>query len=237
MCEENQRLDAVLSRFAPSSEIVRLNREASRKAVCVDRELFALLARCEQARELTDGYFDVAALTGGNGLMLEAERCTVQFTRPDVAIDLGAMGKGYALDCGREIVLRFGVTSALLQGGTSSVLAIGEDEWPIDLRPPSLTDAAPMERVMLKDCGFSCSATRHPAQAQSDLVNPLSGETLPGDDACVVVATTATEAEIFSTALLAMGREKAQTFLATQNTVGLQVGWSGSANCQVAWLR
>ena len=47
--------------------------------------------------------------------------------RTDAAIDLGAVGKGYALDGGHEIALRYGVTSGLLQGGTSSILAFGEE--------------------------------------------------------------------------------------------------------------
>src|SRR5205085_4791669 len=104
--EEIVRLDGVLSRFNPSSEIARVNREAGNRAVRVDREAFSLLEQCEQARMLTDGYFDV---TSGMGLALDAETCSVRFTRPDATLDLGAVGKGYALDCGREILLRYGV--------------------------------------------------------------------------------------------------------------------------------
>lgn len=222
VCEEIQRLDAVLSRFNASSEIARVNRAASQKATRVDREMFALLVRCEQAREMTDGYFDVTATTGGNGLLLEAERCTVAFTRTDLAIDLGAIGKGYALDCGREILSRFGVNDALLQGGTSSVLAIGDDEWPVAIRHP-LKPEEIVKRITLKNRGFSCSAIRHVHQAQSDIVNPHSGALLSGADACVVFAENAAEAEIFSTALLAMGRENANVYL--KHITDLHVEW------------
>ncbi|NOT61285.1 MAG: FAD:protein FMN transferase, partial [Acidobacteria bacterium] len=223
VCEEIQRLDAALSRFNPTSEITRLNRLASAQAVRVDRELFALLVRCEQARELTEGYFDVTALSGGNGLMLDAERQTVRFTRPQTAIDLGGVGKGYALDCGRGILERFGILTGLLQGGTSSVLALGTDEWPIDIRYPLQSEAAPIARVRLANCGFSCSAIRHPMQTHSDLVNPLSSEALRGDDACVVMAANAMAAEIFSTALLAMGKAKALRYLAQHTDLKLTV--------------
>lgn len=241
VCEEFQRLDAVLSRFNPSSEIARINREAHTKAVRVDRELFALLTRCEQARALTQGYFDVTAISGGKGFVLDAERCTVQFTPPDAAIELGAIGKGYALDRGREIVQRFGIEHALLNGGTSSVLAIGDDEWAIDVRHP-LAPNVIVQRINLTNRALSCSATRHPGQADSDVVNPMNGSPIMGDDACVVVAPTATDAEIFSTALLAMGKEKVAQYLA--NNTPIAVGWSeanllgdGSTNCQFAWLR
>lgn len=224
VCEEIQRLDGGLSRFNPSSEIARLNREAKTKAVRVDREIFALLECCEHAREKTDGYFDVTALSGGNGLVLEPERCAVRFRRTNVAIDLGAIGKGYALDCGRAMLERFGVTSALLQGGTSSVLVMGPDEWTIDVRHP-LKPGEIVQRLALKNCGFSCSAARHPDQSESDVVNPHSGESLSGDEACVVLAESATEAEIFSTALLAMGQEKATRYLVDNLAAEMNVIW------------
>lgn len=212
VCEEIIRLDGALSRFNPGSEIARVNREARTKAVRIDREIFALLERCEHERQHTDGYFDITATSGGAGFELNAERCEVRFTKPDAVIDLGAIGKGYALDCGREILLRYGVTDGLLQGGTSSVLAIGDGEWPIDIRHP-LKPEVVVQRIVLKNRGFSCSAVRHLDQSQSDVVNPHLGERLSGDDACFVLAESATEAEIFSTALLAMGRERTRKYL------------------------
>ncbi len=223
VCEEFQRLDDTLSRFNPCSEIARVNREARNNPVRIDREIFALLERCERARESTDGYFDVTAASGGNGLVLDVERCSVRFRQPDSVIDLGAIGKGYALDCGREILSRFGVDWGLLNGGTSSVLAIG-GPFTIDVRHP-LTPERIVQRLALTNRALSCSAVRHPAQAQSDVVNPLTGAPIAGDDACVVLASSAVAAEIFSTTLLAMRREKADFYLGTMDCSDLQVEW------------
>jgi FAD:protein FMN transferase len=229
VCEEIQRLDAWLSRFDQRSEIARINREATDKFVRVDRELFALLERCEQARVATDGYFDVTQCAA---MVLNADACAVRLTRADAAIDMGAIGKGYALDCGREIVLRYGVTSGLLQGGTSSVLTIGDDKWPIDIRHPLKPDVV-VQSLALKNCGFSCSAARHLDRSQSDVVNPHSGDSVSGDEACVVLAERAADAEIYSTALLAMGREKAMQYLEVENNAGwVAVGKNGNIKCQ-----
>lgn len=219
--EEFVRLDNALSRFDPRSEIARINREAGSNPVKVDRELFALLDKCERARRLTKGYFDVARAAS---LALNEERCTVQFMNAEGKIDLGGVGKGYALDCGREIMLRYGVTSGLLQGGTSSVLAVGEDAWPIDIRHPQTPDVV-AGRIELTDRGFSCSAVRHVAQQQSDVANPLTGEFLTGNDVCVVLTKDAANAEIFSTAFLAMGHECTMQYLERTSDLDLNVCW------------
>jgi FAD:protein FMN transferase len=234
--EEIARLEGVLSRFDARSEIARVNREAFARPVRVDRELFALLAECEQARRLTNGYFDLTAATGARGLALDAERCTVQFTRANAAIDPGAVGKGYALDRGRALIERFNVTDGLLQGGTSSVLAFGPREWPLAIRHPVLQSAAePVGRVMLAGRAFSCSAVRRPEQSESDVVNPLTGAPLQGNAACVVLAASAVKAEFFSTALLAMGRERAASYLAETPDAELRAGWFDPA-AGFAWF-
>src|SRR5262245_21352688 len=147
--EEIIRLEGVLSRFDPRSEIARINREAGHAPVRVDREVFALLERCERARRSTDGFFDVTAYAHSPGaasdLRLDVEICAVQFAGPGEALDLGGVGKGYALDRGREIMLRFGVTCGLLHGGTSSVLAVGaptgQSGWPAAMRPAQTADS------------------------------------------------------------------------------------------------
>lgn len=227
ICDEILRLDGALSRFDPRSEISRVNREAGQqangKSVRVDREIFALLERCEQARQQTAGYFDVTAVSGGQGMELDVELCTVRFTRHDAAIDLGAIGKGYALDCGRELLVRFGLDCALLNGGTSSVLAIG-GPFALDVRHP-LAPEVIVQRIELTNRALSCSAVRHPAQQRSDVINPLTGAPLDGDSACVVLAANAVDAEIYSTALLAMGRERAGWYLEKMACADLQVEW------------
>lgn len=219
--EEILRLDGVLSRFDPRSEIARVNREAESRFVRVDRELFALLETCEQARQLTDGYFDV---TGGGGWELDAATCLVRLATADAQIDLGGIGKGYALDRGREILRRFNIESALLQGGTSSVLAVGQEVWPIDLRHP-LTPELVIRQIELANCSLSCSAVRRSEQKTSDIVNPLTGEAIFGKAGCFVLAADATTAEIYSTALLAMGLERASKFLAMLTDGEEQIGW------------
>jgi thiamine biosynthesis lipoprotein len=244
--EEIVRLDGVLSRFDPRSEIARINREACARPARLDQEVFELLERCDQWRRLTGGYFDVTASSkegddaAGAGLspalLLDAESRTARFTREGVSIDLGAVGKGYALDRGREIMLRFGVNCGLLNGGSSSVLAVSGPPgtvadragWPVAARHPLNPDAAPIARIELADQSLSCSAVRHPyqrGQRRSDVLNPLTGRPLEGNAACLTLAANAADAEIFSTALLAMGREEAKRYLERTPCIDLVAGW------------
>jgi thiamine biosynthesis lipoprotein len=237
--EEVVRLDGVFSRFDSRSEIARVNREAEDSPVRVDHEVFALLARCEQARETTEGYFDVTVLSAsespGPGMRLNAESRTVQITRPGAFIDLGGVGKGYALDRGHEIMQRFNVQTGLLQGGTSSVLAVGDGAWPIDLRHPQSPNLI-AGRIELTGQALSCSAARHAGQLSSDIINPLTGEALAGQDACVVLAANATDAEGFSTGLLAMGRERARQFLKSHPDLEANVAWI-EGDGRLHWFR
>lgn len=241
--EEIKRLDAVLSRFDSSSEIARINREAYARPVRVDAEVCALLERCEQARQMTNGYFDVTATREADNttpvLQLDPEAGTVSFTQPQVMIDLGGVGKGYALDQGGLIMRRFNVTCGLLHGGTSSVLALdaldGDEGWLVTVRHPRQPEAAPVAALRMAARALSCSAARHPGQVQSDIVNPLTGHALDSDAACVVLTAQATDAEIFSTALLAMGRPRAVNYLANNSAIELMVGWI-EADANLVWL-
>lgn len=225
--EEIVKLDGALSRFEPRSEVSRLNREAAAGPVRVDREIFRLLQKCDEARRSTGGYFDVTASHKSGTLQLDAESSTLRFREPGVMIDLGGVGKGYALDRAHEIMQRFNVTCGLLNGGTSSVLACGRphgtDGWPVAIRCPLLGE--PVVQLKLVDRSLSCSAARHPDQELSDVIDPLTETPVRGDAVCLVLAANATEAEILSTALLAMGRERAVDYLAARPDTDVNAGW------------
>jgi FAD:protein FMN transferase len=216
--EEIERLSFKLSRFDPTSEVSRINRLAHQGPVRIDRELFSLLEECEEAQLLTGGYFDV---TGGGGLRLDPANCSVELLRPESAIDPGGVGKGYALDRGGELIRKYGITSALLQGGTSSILTIGDEDWLVAVRHPDAPDQVATS-LSLRNRAFSCSVARHPGEATSDLCNPHTGQMVTTDEGCYVLAPLATSAEIWSTALIAMGHEASREMILP---VELEIFW------------
>lgn len=176
--DEADRLEAMLTVFRETSEVVHLNRVAGHEDVRVSPELFELLQMSERLSEETGGAFDVtsnplsrcwgflrregrvpddAALAearscvGMRKVTLDVDRQAVRFDRPGVEVNFGSIGKGYAMDRMAALLRGAGVRRALLSAGSSSVAAIGGrgQGWPIDLRPRRAR--APVARVLLRD--------------------------------------------------------------------------------------
>jgi thiamine biosynthesis lipoprotein len=235
--DEVRRLDALLSRHDPTSEISRLNRRAAAEAVRVDADVWQLLCEAEHYRLATEGFFDITAAStivspaenNTPRLRLDATGQTVRFSSDRVAIDLGGIGKGFALDRAKQFLARYGVESALLSAGTSSILAVGTPApgaaWMADVRHPADDGAEPIGRLALVDRSLSCSATVRPGQAISDIVDPHTGLPLSGGQAVVVLAPSGAQAEALSTALLAMGRRRATEYLARAASAKVDVAW------------
>jgi thiamine biosynthesis lipoprotein len=228
--DEVERVERLLSRFDPAAELARVNREAATRPVLVSHELFAVLRDCRERCRLTEGYFDICVPLQGSGpgflegVRLDEARRTVSFASPAVALDPGGYGKGYALDAAAVVLDEFGVSSALLHGGTSSVLARGSRDgapWVVGLADPFAGGNGEIARVRLADAALSCSAVhdrgRTPdSHEESDIIDPIAGRPLREQAGCCVLAPTATLAEVLSTALLVMGRERALGYLERQ---------------------
>lgn len=241
--EEIDRVERLLSRFDRSSEVARINREAFDRAVKVDVELFALLWRCEHYTRLTQGHFDIALPSGTtmNEVKLDETARTIRFTTERVKLDMGGIGKGYALDRCEAILRQFQVKSALIHGGTSSVLALGSGAeglgWPVGIRDPwgqSAQSEAGLVRLTHRHLSSSAALDAKHAMESNIVAAPASP--LREQAACAVVANSGEEAEVFSTALLAMGRAAANDFASRQSD--LRVLWLERVDerTQMTWL-
>lgn len=148
--DEIKRLDNLLNCHNANSEISKINYEASDHYVKTTDEVFALLKETVKLSQLTDGAFDItlkpvselwgigtdyprvpdkseieAALlkTGYYNLELNEEEKSVHFKVPGMAIDLGAVAKGYAADRAVDILKENDVKNAVLDlGGNVAVI-------------------------------------------------------------------------------------------------------------------
>ena len=146
------KLEDQLTIYRDHSEVSRLNQRAAGKSVVVEQRLFDLLVQAKQLHNETDGAVDVTSgpLTkvwgfyrrqgqmptqaaihealsrvGSKHLLLAPAAQTVRFARPGMELNLGAIGKGYALDRAAEHLVSQGIADFLIHGGSSSVLARG----------------------------------------------------------------------------------------------------------------
>jgi thiamine biosynthesis lipoprotein len=239
--DEVARIERLLSRHDPASETSRMNREAASRPVLVDREMFAILRDCLNWSEKTGGYFDLCAGTVPDAIGLDEEARTVRFLDPSARLDFGGFGKGYALDDAARILDEFGIRSALIHGGTSSVLARGRPEdapaWRVGLRDPFDPDREVMQIPLIDQC-LSSSAAFAPGATISDILDPITSRPIGQQAACSVVAPTAREAEVLSTALVAMGRRKAREIVDRGTFPGCRAAWIDREGDRVAveWL-
>lgn len=203
---EIERLETQLSLFKPTSEISRVNAGAAYAPVRVSPPVFRLLERAQQLTKETDGAFDVTiaplmrcwGFLGGPGerpepaavaearqhvgmhhVHLDDASCTVRFEKPGMMLDLGAIGKGYALDCAVECLRDAGVHNALIHGGTSTAYGIGSapdfDGWQIAIPSPVTMKQKTAERLQALGVGPS-----QPVQPETHVIeeNPFAIVTL-----------------------------------------------------------
>ena len=155
------------------------------------------------------------ALVGWNHFAIDEAAGTVQLARPGVEFHPGAMGKGYALDRAVGILRDAGVENALIHGGTSTVCALGSppdgDGWDISLPIPPTGSAIAWPdgkppRITLRETTLSVSAIwGRPDSRINHILDPRTGDPAAGLALAAVVSSSATDSDVWSTALLVGG--------------------------------
>jgi thiamine biosynthesis lipoprotein len=139
----------------------------------------------------------------------------VRFTRPGIELNLGAIGKGYALDRVAGGLRRAGVRRALLSAGQSSLLALNGD-WAIDVVSPR-ADRGPLARVWLRNAALGTSGAGEQfvivdGTRYGHVIDPRTGWPAAGVLSASVVASSAAEADALSTAFLIGGVDLAREY-------------------------
>jgi len=211
------------TRFAPDSLVSHLQRVAADRAVPLDTDTFALFEDALAVHRASAGAFDIAIAPlmdgvapparGTDAIELDRASRTLRFTAPGVRLDLGGIAKGHALDLAARSLRENGVQSALLHGGTSSVVAIGTppdaDSWLVALAQAPL--AAP---VRLRDAALTVSTTRggrlgEQTGAPAHIMDPRTGRPVDRARAVAVVGPCARLADAWATAIVVLGSRPA----------------------------
>ncbi len=254
--DEVCRLEQQLTVFRESSEVSLINRRAADGFVRVDESLFSLLLLCREFCRETGGAFDITsgplsrcwgflkrqgripgpdeiekakALIGDDKLLFDCESFAIRFARPGVEINLGSIGKGYALD--RIAAMMRGRSRAtLLSAGSSSIHAIGagdrghnghdgHDAWMVGVRHPGNREKR-LAVVRLCDAALSTSGDEeqffeYGGKRYGHIIDPRTGWPADRVASVTVIAQSAAVTDALATAFYVGGPELAADYCAT----------------------
>jgi len=234
--QEIVRIDDLMSNYKPDSALSKLNRSAHFRAQKVPIDLYRVIEQAVQFSRLSGGRLDItvaplvnlwkAALAGDSIPSPEqqrrAEDCVgykkIELRPPDqvtfqsscLQLDLGAVGKGYAIDRASEILRSSGIRDAFLNSGGSTILAMGsppgQSAWLVHLRDPS-HKIDPY--VMLKDQSVSTSEQTAPSllgpKSAGHIIDSATGRPTETEFAVSVITSSGTPSDGLSTTLLLLG--------------------------------
>ena len=205
--EEIRRLESLFSRFIEDSEISQINRLRLGESVRISPETHRCLGMALKAKRLTRGYFDVAYRSEGvkesqEAFLLLSKPARVRSESDSLQLDLGGIGKGFALDWSRDILIQYGYDRALLCADTSTILALKpprDDDrgWPVVVE----TRQGDQE-IFLANESISCSGT---SVRRAHIFDTRQRIYKTVHDRCYVRTPSPTLADAFSTALLVSG--------------------------------
>lgn len=192
---------ARLTAFESDSVVASINAAPPGQPVRVDGEVFGLLRLAERVRERSGGAFDIGyrSENAGPAIALDEHDSCVIRRHETARIDLGSIGKGFALDLAAQALRDAGVQAAFLQGGGSTSVAIGRrpdgERWSIELRPDSVANVM---RVHIEDMAISISSNAE----RGHVIDPRTGSSADTAALAGCFGARAAETDAWATALL-----------------------------------
>ncbi len=230
------KLEKKINLFDQESSIHFINENAYRISVSLDEDLWELLLYCKKYNTLTNGYFDISILPliefwktynpnlflqndfnyiknnlGFQHIELDSKQKSIRFANSIIKIDLGAVGKGFAIEKIIPILKDYDVKNAFISFGDSSISAIGNHPsgkgWKIGI-PHLLEKENFVHEYHLEDQSCSISGITPENRTKGNkqfghIIHPQTGFPHKSFQTVSVVSSSPVEAECLSTAYLA----------------------------------
>jgi len=237
---EMRRIDELMSHYKPESQLSHINARAADEPVQVDPELFDLIKLSLHYSQITEGAFDITYASVGHlydyphhvkpteaqikqalpavnwrNLLLDAEHHTVRFEHQGMRIDLGGIGKGYAVDRGIAILQARGFQHAVVTAGGDTRI-IGDRmgrPWVVGIRHPDDKNKV-ITRIPIVNSAMSTSGDYERYFDEGGvryhhIIDPHTGHSASKVRSATILGPTATQTDGMSKTAFVLGAEKA----------------------------
>lgn len=222
-------LEGYLSHYRDSSDVSRIAKQGAFESVPVAFETLDILRMAAKISQDTGGAFDVTVqsatpekprpVVGMQYVELDEAKVAVRLTRAGVKIDLGGIGKGYALDKARAILEDFWQLHNILVSASSTLVALGappaKEGWPATIGADDPRGKPPIE-IVLKNEALSGSGLR---ARGLHILDPKTGKPAVGPSQAWALAPTGTLADALSTAFMVMTPKAVEAYCAAHPEV------------------
>lgn len=234
---EIKRIEDLLSKYNPESEISKLNKLGKLK---VSLETFYIIKKAKDLYTKTEGAFDITVaplmdlwgftdrnyqvppkekineilkLIGSDKIILKDDNI-VEFAIPGMKIDLGGIAKGYAVDCAVKKLQEKQIKSCLINAG-GDIFCLGDKfgkPWLVAIQDPH--GEGLLKKIDLKNKAVATSGNYEQFfikenKRYSHILNPKTGYPVESDFSSVtVVASDCLTADALATAIFVLGKDK-----------------------------
>jgi len=239
---EIQRIEDKISSWKDDSETAEINKNAGKKPVKVSKETFDLIARSKRVSELTQGAFDISfgsvddqlwhfdgSMTelpdsatarqsvrriNHQNVVLDEQAQTVFLKEAGMKIGFGAIGKGYAAERAKALLLADGIENGIVNAGgdlTAWGAQPGGAPWNVGIANPGLEDEA-FSWLNINDNAVVTSGNYKKfvvidGKKYTHIIDPRTGFPVSGLKSVTIICPNAELADALATSVFIMGKE------------------------------
>jgi thiamine biosynthesis lipoprotein len=262
---EMKRLDLEMSNWKPDSDVSKVNTAAGVKPVQVSEETFAVIARAVDVSRRSNGVFDITieafrgvwkfdedmdrslpdpaevkqrlALVNWKDIALDPRKHSVFLRRTGMAITLGGIAKGYAVDRCVAILRARGFTDFMMQAGGDMYIAGRKDNepWVVGIRDPRGPTNTMFAVAPIEDHSFSTSGDYERGFVKDGvryhhIIDTRTGQPAHASRSVTVRARDAFTADAWSKVMFILGPRDALPLIRREKLTDFEVVWVDDKN-------
>ena len=237
---EVERIEGLLSTYRENSQVNEINRCAGIKPVKVDGEVIDLILRSLRVSYITQGAFDITygsidkslwnfdvnmtrlpdrktalksvGLINYNNVMVDVEKSTVMLKEKGMRIGFGGIGKGYAADRARKVMMAFGVKNGIVNAAGDLATWGMQDEgkpWTVGIANPNHKHQA-FSSLSISNMAIATSGNYEKyavidGKKYSHTIDPKTGLPVTGIKSVSIICPSAEMADALTTPVMVMG--------------------------------